>query len=119
MHTQKHTCKILLKHSSALGCNGLHCSDANKWRIRAIIQVRNATSTIIIMKFTINISKYLQWFKSGVDDARKQEVKLLAIQLSVIAQDDSWIELFNCRDTMVTNKDTCYIHYICILLRPG
>ena len=59
-HAQ-HTCKILLKHSSDLGCNGLHCSDASKRRIRVIIQVRNATKDIIaIVSNEITTSGYSQ-----------------------------------------------------------
>ena len=51
----------------------------------------------------IQANEHLQWFKSGVEEARKQDVKLLAMQLSVITQEDSWMELFNCRDTIKTH----------------
>ena len=51
----------------------------------------------------IQANEHLQWFKSGVEEARKQDVKLLAMQFSVITQEDSWVELFNCRDTMLTH----------------
>ena len=61
----------------------------------------------------IQANEHLQWFKSGVEEARKQDVKLLAMQLSVITQEDSWVELFNCRDTMLTDKNTSYTCIYC------